>query len=75
MANIVKINQIYLNLDRVRSIEDLFAGTKEDKIVVRFGPEESDSLTFKGRDADDLRTWLHSVAINLHEPSQRDTEA
>jgi hypothetical protein len=75
MANIVKINQIYLNLDRVLSIEDLFAGTKEDKVVVRFGPEECDSLTFKGRDADDLRTWLNSVATNLHEAIQRDSEA
>ncbi len=74
MANIVKINQIYLNLDRVLSIEDLFAGTKEDKVVVRFGPEERDSLTFKGRDADDLRTWLNSVATNLHETIQRDSE-
>src|SRR5438270_508354 len=34
MANLVKIGHVFLNLDLVRSIEDLFTGTREDKVVV-----------------------------------------
>jgi hypothetical protein len=33
--------------------------------VVRFGPD--DALAFTGPEADDLRSWLNSRAINLHQ--------
>jgi len=33
MASLVKIGHIFLNLDRVLSIEDLYAPTKQDKVT------------------------------------------
>jgi hypothetical protein len=70
--SLIKIGGTFLNVSLVESVVDLFPTTKEDKIVVRFGPGEGDSHTFTGRDADDLRTWLNSKAINLHEVTDLD---
>jgi hypothetical protein len=67
MAHLVKIGHVFLNLDRVEAVEDLFPLSKEDKIVVRFGPGEEQTQVFAGKEADDLRTWLNSRATNLHE--------
>lgn len=71
MASLVKIGHIFLNLDRILSIEDLYASTKQDKMEVRF--DVGQSVEFEGREADDLRTWLNSRAINLHEATDLDT--
>jgi hypothetical protein len=49
MANVIKIGSTYLNLDRVRRVDDLFP-----------------------RSADDLRTWLNSIATNLKAPRDLD---
>lgn len=73
MANLIKIGHIFLNLNLVQSIEDLFASTKEDKVVVHFGSGEGTARTFTGRDADDLRTWLNSVATNLYNGTDLET--
>jgi hypothetical protein len=66
MANFVKIGHTFVNLDRVENIEDHFPIDKEDRVVLYFGRGEGESLAFIGREADDLRTWLNSVATNLH---------
>ena len=65
MANLVKIGSVFLNLDQVLRVDDLFASTREDKLVVYFG-FGGDHLTLGGKEADDLRTWLNTVATNLH---------
>ena len=67
MASLIKIGHTFLNLDRVQSVVDLFQTRKEDTVVLRFGSGQDDTLTFSGREADDLRTWLNSRAINLQE--------
>ena len=72
MAHLIKIGHVFLNLDRVEAVEDLFTTTKEDRIVVRFGTGEGDSLVFTGREADDLRTWLNAKATNLHDATTGD---
>lgn len=65
MANLIKIGHTFLNLDRVLAVEDRYAPGREDTVVIRFGTSESETMTFTGRDADDLRTWLNSQAVNL----------
>src|SRR5947209_16439647 len=70
MASLIKIGHIYLNLDLVQSIEDFFPRNKEDKIVVHFNVGGGGGQTFAGRDADDLRTWLNSIAVNLHDATE-----
>ena len=75
MPNLIKIGHVFLNLDRVQSIEDFFASTKEDRVVVGFDGGEGGTRTFTGREADDLRTWLNSVAINLHIATDLDTSS
>jgi hypothetical protein len=65
MANLIKIGSVFLNLDQVLRVDDLFNRTKEDKMVVHFSSGD-EPLTLTGRDADDLRTWLNAVATNLH---------
>jgi hypothetical protein len=64
MANLVKIGSLFLNLDQVLRVDDLFARTKEDRLVVYFSSGD-EPLTLAGHEADDLRTWLNTVAINV----------
>jgi len=74
MANLVKIGHMFLNLDRVWCFEDRYVSDKVDELVVRIagaGPE-GESHTFSGREADDLRTWLNSKAVNLREVTGTD---
>jgi hypothetical protein len=73
MAHLIKIGHIFLNLDRVRAVEDLFATTREDKVIVRFDQGDENSQVFTGREADDLRTWLNSKATNLHAATDLDS--
>ncbi|MGP0063772.1 MAG: hypothetical protein ACLQGP_09265 [Isosphaeraceae bacterium] len=73
MASLIKISSTFINLDRVLQVEDLFARTKEDKLIIHFDSAEQ-SLTLTGQDADDLRTWLNSIAINLHGANDPDAE-
>jgi hypothetical protein len=72
MASLIKIGSTFINLDQVLQVDDLFARTKEDKLVIRF---EEHLLTLTGQDADDLRTWLDSRAINLHAAMDPDAES
>lgn len=74
MASFLKIGHTFLNLDRVQTIEDQFPQSKEDRVVVRFGPDDTQAHAFTGRDADDLRTWLNSQAVNLQDPTDLATE-
>jgi hypothetical protein len=69
MASFLKIGHSFLNLDRIQRVEDRYASDKEDTLVVRFGAGEAETLTISGQEADDLRTWLNSVATNLRSAS------
>ena len=73
MANLLKINSNFINLDRVLQVDDLFARTREDKLIIRFDCNDQ-SLVLTGHDADDLRTWLNSVAVNLHGATDPDAD-
>jgi hypothetical protein len=72
MANLVKIGSLFLNLDQVLRIEDLFTRTKEDRLVVYFSSGD-EPLTLAGQEADDLRTWLNTVATNLRQAADPET--
>lgn len=64
MENFIRIGHLDRDLDRVRSVKDVFARQKKDKLAIRFGPGEGDAYTFTGQEADDPRTWLNSTATN-----------
>jgi hypothetical protein len=64
MAALIKVGDRFLNLDRVRMVQDL-APSKQNQLVVHFGGGEQDSLTFSGQDAENLRTWLNSICQDL----------
>ena len=66
MANLVKIGSLFLNLDQVLRVDDLFARTREDRLIVYFSSGD-EPLMLSGQEADDLRTWLNTVATNLHQ--------
>lgn len=66
MASMVKIGSLFLNLDQVIRVDDLFNKTKEDRLVVYFSSGD-EALALSGQEADDLRTWLNSVATNLRQ--------
>jgi hypothetical protein len=66
MANLVKIGSLFLNLDQVLRIDDVFIRTREDRLVVYFSSGD-EPLTLAGQEADDLRTWLNTVATNLRQ--------
>ena len=66
MANLVKIGSLFLNLDQVLRVDDLFTRTREDRLVVYFSSGD-EPLTLAGQEADDLRTWLNTVATNLRQ--------
>jgi len=65
MANLIKIGDRYLNLDRVRAVVDLAPSTKQNQLIVHFDSAENDSVTVTGQDAENLRTWLNSVTNDL----------
>jgi hypothetical protein len=73
MASLVKIGSIFLNLDQVLRVDDLFARSREDKLVIHFSSGD-EPLTLAGREADDLRTWLNSVSTNLHAASDPESD-
>ena len=72
MSDLVKIGHTFLNLARVWTFEDRFPTEKVDEVVARFGGQDHETLRFTGRDADDLRTWLNSKAVNLREVTATD---
>jgi hypothetical protein len=72
MDNLVKIGSLFLNLDQVLRVDDLFARTKEDRLIVYFSSGD-EPLTLTGQEADDLRTWLNSVATNLRQAGEPET--
>lgn len=69
MASMVKIGSLFLNLDQVVRVDDLFNRTREDRLVVYFGSGD-EPLALSGQEADDLRTWLNTVATNLRQASE-----
>jgi hypothetical protein len=69
MASLIKIGSLFLNVDQIVRVADLFARTREDRLVVYFSSGD-EPLDLSGQEADDLRTWLNAAATNLH----RDTE-
>jgi hypothetical protein len=73
MASMVKIGSLFLNLDQVLRVDDLFLRTKDDKMVIYFSSGD-EPLSLAGRDADDLRTWLNTIATNLHAAVDPETD-
>jgi hypothetical protein len=73
MDNLVKIGSVFLNLDQVLRVDDLFTRTREDRMIVHFGAGE-EPLTLTGQEADDLRTWLNAVAVNLRAAADPKTD-
>ena len=73
MANLVKIGSLFLNLDQVLRVDDLFTRTREDRLVVYFSSGD-EPLTLTGQEADDLRTWLNTVATNLRAAADPETD-
>jgi hypothetical protein len=69
MASMVKIGSLFLNLDQVIRVDDLFYRTKEDRLVVYFSSGD-EALALSGQEADDLRTWLNTVATNLRQAGE-----
>lgn len=65
MASLVKIGPTYINLDRVWCFEDRYVSDQVDEVVARFGGAGGETRAFTGAEADDLRTWLNSRAVNL----------
>ncbi len=65
MANLIKISDRFLNLDQVRTVQDLAPSMKQNQLIVHFGSGEQDSMTFSGQDAENLRTWLNSISQDL----------
>ena len=72
MANLVKIGSMFINLDQVLRVDDLFLRTKEDRLVLYFSSGD-EPLALTGQEADDLRTWLNTVATNLREATEPET--
>ena len=72
MGNLVKIGSLFLNLDQALRVEDLFVRTKEDRMVIHFSSGD-EPLTLTGQEADDLRTWLNSIATNLRQAGEPET--
>jgi len=72
MAHLIKIGSLFLNLDQVLRIDDLFSRTREDRLIVYFSSGD-EPLTLAGQEADDLRTWLNTVATNLREAAEPET--
>ena len=65
MATLIKVSDRFLNLDQVRTVQDLATSMKQNQLIVTFGSGENDSLTFSGQDAENLRTWLNSISQDL----------
>lgn len=72
MASLVKIGSLFLNLDQVLRVDDLFARSREDKMVIHFSSGD-EPLTLASKEADDLRTWLNTIATNLHDAADPET--
>jgi len=72
MATMVKIGTLFLNLDQVLRVDDLFSRTREDRLVVHFSSGD-EPLTLAGQEADDLRTWLNATATNLRQAGEPET--
>jgi len=65
MAKLIKIGAWFINLDTVRSVQDLSQSTRQNQLIVRFSEQPDASITLAGQEADNLRTWLNSVANDL----------
>ncbi len=65
MATLIKVSDRFLNLDQVRTVQDLASSMKQNQLIVHFVSGEQDSLTFSGQDAENLRTWLNSISNDL----------
>jgi hypothetical protein len=62
---VLKIGDKFVNLAAIRYVHDLLPTTKQERIVIRLGEAEPDTLSFTGQDAINLRTWLNSVSNDL----------
>ena len=65
MANLIKIGGWFINLDNVRNVQDLVHSTRQNQLTLHFSDSPESSITLAGVEADNLRTWLNSVANDL----------
>jgi hypothetical protein len=65
MSQLIKIGPWFINLDRVRYVQDFLASTRQNRITLRFSDDPDAGITLVDQEADNLRTWLNSVANNL----------
>jgi hypothetical protein len=65
MAKLIKIGAWFINLDKVRAVQDLTQSTRQNQLILRFSEHPDASITLVGQEADNVRTWLNSVATDL----------
>jgi len=65
VKNLIKIGPWFINLDNVRSVQDMVPAVRQNQLIVRFSDNPNESITLAGQDADNLRTWLNSVVNDL----------
>ena len=65
MANLIKIGAWFINLDNVRSVQDLVHSARKNQLTLNFNDNPDASITLADQEADNLRTWLNSVANDL----------
>jgi hypothetical protein len=75
MANLIKIGSTFINLDQVTRVVDISPRTRANRLIVYFGSRAFTEhfLMLADLEADDLRTWLNSVATNLPTATDPDT--
>ena len=64
MANLIKIGHRFLNIDLIQNIDDQFAETREDKMVVRFGPGEGETLILKTSGVVDSKNGVYRIPVD-----------
>jgi hypothetical protein len=65
MANLIKIGSWFINLDNVRSVQDMVPSVRQNQLILRFSDNPNESITLAGQEADNLRTWLNSIVTDL----------
>ncbi|HEX8200796.1 MAG TPA: hypothetical protein VF590_09930 [Isosphaeraceae bacterium] len=66
MSQLIKIGAWFINLDRVRNVQDFLPTSRQNRITLRFSDNPEAAITLLDHEADNLRTWLNSVANDLN---------
>jgi hypothetical protein len=65
MAQLIKIGGWFINLDHVRSVQDLIPSARQNRLTLRFSDNPDAAITLADQEADNVRTWLNSVVNDL----------